>query len=212
MAKNVKTKYYVVWTGANPGIYRTWEECAAQVRGFPKARYKAFPTLREAEAAFRRGEPAANRTPRKRSEVTLRKPAAGIIHESISVDAACSGNPGVMEYRGVQTATGAELFHRGPFPVGTNNIGEFLAIVHALALLHKRKDRTTPVYTDSRTALGWVLKGKARTKLAHNAQTEQLHELILRAETWLNAHRWNNPLLKWETDHWGEIPEDFGRK
>ena len=45
-----------------------------------------------------------------------------------AVDAACSGNPGPMEYRGIDLATGAEIFHFGPVH-GTNNIGEFLAIV-----------------------------------------------------------------------------------
>ena len=42
------------------------------------------------------------------------------IKESIAVDAACSGNPGKMEYRGVYVADGRELFHIGPFEEGTN--------------------------------------------------------------------------------------------
>lgn len=43
-----------------------------------------------------------------------------------------------MEYRGVDTKTRKQIFIQGPFEEGTNNIGEFLAIVHGLALLKKR--------------------------------------------------------------------------
>jgi len=131
--------------------------------------------------------------------------------ESISVDAACSGNPGMLEYRGVYTKTGKEIFHQGPFRNGTNNIGEFLAIVHALALL-KQKNSQLPLYSDSRTALKWVQQKKAKTKLEKNEENEYLFELIARAENWLQNNEYSTPLLKWETEAWGEIPADFGRK
>ena len=58
-----------------------------------------------------------------------------------AVDAGCSGNPGPMEYRGVDMRTGKQIFHFGPIQ-GTNNIGEFLAIVHALALMEQRASQT----------------------------------------------------------------------
>jgi len=61
--------------------------------------------------------------------------AGQFIIPSISVDAACAGNPGILEYQGVNTATKEVLFKRGPFPVGTVNLGEFLAIVHGLSYL-----------------------------------------------------------------------------
>ncbi|HLF64910.1 MAG TPA: ribonuclease H family protein [Saprospiraceae bacterium] len=213
MAKNVK--YYVVWKGAKPGIYDSWKSCEAQVKGYPDARYKAFPSRAEAEAAFADGA---------RKHVTRHSPASkkvttssqhrspGIIKNSISVDAACSGNPGIMEYRGVHTDTQEELFHMGPFAQGTNNIGEFLALVHALAWLAHKGDNTTPIYSDSRIAQGWITGGKARTKLVPNRKNHQLFTLIERAEKWLKTHTWTNPILKWETERWGEIPADFGRK
>ena len=78
-----------------------------------------------------------------------------------AVDAACSGNPGPMEYRGVYLLTGQEIFHFGPV-YGTNNIGEFLAIVHALALM-KQKGLQMTIYSDSRNALGWVNQKKCKT-------------------------------------------------
>jgi ribonuclease HI len=135
-----------------------------------------------------------------------------IIWDSISVDAACSGNPGLMEYQGVDTKTKEKIFYQGPFLMGTNNIGEFLAIVHALALYKQKGFHNRPIYSDSVTAMGWVKKKKANTKLEQNAKTAKLYELILRAENWLKQNSYSNPIIKWETEDWGEIPADFGRK
>lgn len=129
---------------------------------------------------------------------------------AIAVDASCPGNPGPMEYRGVCLRTGQELFHFGPIP-GTNNIGEFLAVVHALALLHRQQSSLT-IYTDSRTAQAWVRNRKAKTLLQRTPETEATHQLVARAERWLRSHAWANSIEKWDTERWGEIPADFGRK
>lgn len=206
-----KQKYYVVWVGHKPGIYTNWDDCNAQVKNYPAARYKSFESKSEAEAAFKGNPPAWKK---KEATPALKKPIGkfNIIKNSISVDAACSGNPGTMEYRGVHTADGAEIFHYGPQRDGTNNIGEFLAIVHALAMLHKKNDQQTPIYSDSKIAIGWVKKKKANTKLEMTRHNRELFDMITRAEKWLNTHTWKNPLLKWETADWGEIPADFGRK
>lgn len=127
-----------------------------------------------------------------------------------AVDAACSGNPGQMEYQCIDLATGAQVFHYGPV-FGTNNIGEFLAIVHAVALMQQRGIRKT-VYSDSYNAILWVAKKKCKTTLERNSKTEQLYNVIARAEAWLRAHAVQVPIIKWETAKWGEIPADFGRK
>ena len=127
-----------------------------------------------------------------------------------AVDAACSGNPGPMEYRGIDLATGQQVFHFGPMH-GTNNIGEFLAIVHALALMQQQGIRKT-IYSDSHNAILWVLKRKCKTKLERTPKTEQLFQIIARAEHWLQTHTWQTPIVKWETRQWGEVPADFGRK
>jgi ribonuclease HI len=129
----------------------------------------------------------------------------------LAVDAACSGNPGAMEYRGVYLQTGQQVFHFGP-TFGTNNVGEFLAIVHALALLQQHNLPEMPVYSDSVNAIRWVQQKKCKTKLERTARTEQLFQLIERAEKWLKSNTYRNPLIKWETKKWGEIPADFGRK
>ncbi|GAO30586.1 ribonuclease H1 domain-containing protein [Geofilum rubicundum] len=206
--KYSKKAYYVVWTGRKPGIYKTWDDCKAQVFGFEKASYKKFNSPEEADAALKNG-PSFSRKPSKirpTTSVSMGQP----ITNSLSVDAACSGNPGVMEYRGVHVQTGQEWFIQ-KFPLGTNNIGEFLAIVHGLAELQRRKINI-PVYTDSMTALSWVKKKKCGSKLPIDATTKPLFELVRRAEKWLQSNTWEQALLKWDTAKWGEIPADFGRK
>lgn len=171
---------------------------------FPGAQYKAFTTREEAEQAFQQGNTVVMLTE------TLTK-EKDYIEDSISVDAACSGNPGRMEYRGVYTKNGKEIFHFGPVEHGTNNIGEFLAIVHALALL-QQKNSNIPIYSDSQTAISWVKNKRVKTSLPRNEATEKLWQLIDRAITWLENNEYQNPLIKWETERWGEIKADFGRK
>lgn len=214
MASN-RHKWYVVWQGTEPGICDSWEECELRVKGYPGARYKAFDTQLEAVEAFRNdpGEMdilrAIARAPR---EFVNYDAIPEIVHDSIAVDGACSGNPGIMEYRGVDVQTGAELFHQGPFPDATNNIGEFLAIVHALALFHNQDNDHTAIYSDSKTALAWIRQKQCRTKLARTDANVRLFAIIARAEQWLANHTWPNAVLKWNTAEWGEIPADFGRK
>ena len=205
-----KKKFYVVWQGVQPGIYSSWDECKAQVTGFEQARYKSFETKEEADAAFNDNpwKHIGKTGPKNRKIATSQEK---YLTESIAVDAACSGNPGLMEYRGVFVADGVEIFHVGPLKDGTNNIGEFLAIVHALALL-KHKNSKLPVYSDSVNAMKWVVRKKCNTKLEKTKYNQPIFELITRAVKWLSENTYENPVIKWETNNWGEIPADFGRK
>ena len=136
---------------------------------------------------------------------------AGVRLDAWAVDAACSGNPGPMEYQAIDLATGARVFHFGPMK-GTNNIGEFLAIVHALALMQQQGLHDKAIYSDSYNAILWVNKRQCKTKLERTPETEPLYQIIARAERWLQTHQWRNPIIKWETQKWGEVPADFGRK
>ena len=196
-----KRKWYVVWIGTEPGVCDTWTECQLRTKGYPGARYKSFDNQEDAIEAWRR----------RKDEVDYTL-IPEIIPGSWAVDAACSKNPGAMEYRGVDVYTGAQIFHQGPYQQGTNNIGEFLAIVHALALLYNRGDSTTAIYSDSRTAQIWVRKRKCGTKLERTPQNSKLLDIVARAEQWLQTHTTQNPIYKWQTEKWGEIPADFGRK
>ena len=233
-----KQKYYVVWNGPSPGVYSSWEACQEAVSGVSGAKYKSFKSQAEAEDAFEMGEEAyeeanacddrtsnnsskSGNSGNSGSSCDISKPIrpaynpaklpAEAIREAIAVDAACSGNPGAMEYRGVYLADGKEIFHYGPVH-GTNNIGEFLAIVHGLALLKQKGLDNMPIYSDSVNAQLWVRKHQCKTTLVRNDQTEKLYQMIERAEAWLRNNTYKNPIIKWQTDKWGEIPADFGRK
>lgn len=207
-------KYYVVWIGLNPGIYDSWEGCKNQVEGWKGAVYKGFTTREEAEEAyssppelfFERKSPQNVERPKKKPNEL----PAEIIRQAFAVDAACSGNPGQMEYRGVYLGDMEEKFHFGPV-FGTNNIGEFLAIVHALALL-KQNGLDWPIYSDSRNAILWIRQKRCKTKLECDERTAVLFETIRRAERWLETNKYSNRIIKWDTDRLGEIPADFGRK
>ena len=207
-----KQKYYVVWFGNPAGIFGSWKECKRSIDGVKGAQYKSFETFDEAKKAFNR-EYADYKG--KKIKKTLSKEQMKLIGEpnlySIAVDAASSGNPGIMEYRGVDTQTHKQLFHQGPFQQGTNNIGEFLALVHGLAFL-KKHDSDRLIYSDSKIAIGWVKKKKCNTKLKKSPKNKLLFELVQRAEDWLKTNSYPTKILKWETKAWGEIPADFGRK
>jgi len=213
MSKKEK-KFYVIWEGHKTGVFNSWTECKRQTQNYKGAKYKSFESKIMAEKAYKGAysdyvSGNQKRTP-KLSRLELEHIGQPDYH-SIAVDAASSGNPGVMEYRGVDTKTRVTLFYNGPFQKGTNNIGEFLALVHGLAYLKDHKSDSS-IYTDSRTAIGWVKKGRCNTKLAAIEENRELFRLIERAELWLKENSFNTKIIKWETKAWGEIPADFGRK
>jgi ribonuclease HI len=218
MAKN---KYYAVIRGKKTGIFDTWAECEQQIEGFSGAVYKSFKTRGEAESALgltnQESLFPAEQTPDTKAVVWRKRklaiiPADKMILDSISVDASCIGNPGDVEYRGVHTETREVFFHKRPMQNGTNNLGEFLAIVHALAYLKKQNSHLPIYYTDSETAIFWVMDRKVRTKLVADDSNHEIFELVERALSWLNNNSYENAIWKWNTQDWGEIPADFGRK
>ena len=225
-----KPKFYAVWHGNPPGLYTNWADCQKAINGISGAQYKSYPTREQAQRALDGSYKAAVEAGKKlsgrvqgggygqnggRNTSDLSAAELNRIGEpnlySIAVDAASSGNPGRMEYQGVDTQTGKLLFHQGPFAQGTNNVGEFLALVHGLAYL-KKEGSDRAIYSDSRIAIGWVRKKKCGTKLAPHSSNKILFELISRAESWLRSNTYTTSILKWETKAWGEIPADFGRK
>lgn len=219
-----KRKFYVVWVGREPGIYDNWDDCEQQIAMFPGARYKAYSSQTAATIAFR-GDPddqeaivraiashnAQTAVPTRDIE-QLKAQFPEINGTAIAVDGACAGNPGPMEYQGVDLRTGERIFHFGPLEGGTNNAAEYLALVHALALLYNRNDSVTPIYSDSRIARSWIRNKGHRCQQQRSPQNTRLFQLLDRADTWLRTHRFTNPILVWDTDRWGENPADFDRK
>ena len=204
-----KSKFYTVWSGKSPGVYASWKECEEQVKGVEGAKYKSFDTREEAEKALQGNYWQFVKPKLDKQATPTQHPQ--IIAESLAVDAACSGNPGDMEYRGVYVKTGQQIFIQGVYKEATNNIGEFLAIVHGLALL-KQKGSNMPIYSDSVTAQAWVRAKKCKTKLERTPQNAAVFERIEAAERWLQNNTYTTKILKWDTPKWGEIPADFGRK
>lgn len=209
-----KKKYYVVWKGKKTGVFTSWNACKKQIDGFEGAQYKAFIDKNEAEKAFTKSYNDYKGKDTKKRVLSLeeKKKYGEPILKSLSVDAACAGNPGKMEYRGVLTDSKKQVFIQGPFEKGTNNIGEFLALVHGLALLKSKNLNDLPIYSDSKIAMSWVKKKRCNTNIMFTQANKPLLEMIKRAEKWLDTNTYKNPILKWETKAWGEIPADFGRK
>ena len=209
-----KKKFYVVWKGRKTGVFTSWKVCKTQIDGFEGAQYKSFVNLDEAEIASTRNyEDYKGKNTKKPTLSLSEKEKYGFPNlKSIAVDAACSGNPGKMEYRGVLTHNKKQIFIKGPFHKGTNNIGEFLALVHGIAYLKSKNQEELPIYSDSKIAMSWIRQKRCKTNLHFDASNQELLNLIKRAEKWLKEHTFKNPILKWETKAWGEIPADFGRK
>lgn len=210
-----KKKYYVVWVGRICGVFEDWNSCKDQVFGFDGAKYKAFESQIEANKAFKDGyanyykknPPVGN----SKSFQFLSSGDSQPILNSLSVDAACNMTTGQMEYRGVHSGTGELWFSKGPFQGASNNIGEFLALVHGLALL-KQKNISIPLYSDSITAIAWVRHKKHKSIVLPTAQNEMIFDMLVRAEFWLQNNTFSTQIIKWNTKCWGEIPADFGRK
>jgi len=201
-----KNKFYVVWVGSKTGVFESWVDCQLAVKNYKGSKYKSFIEKNEAEKAFLDGyELYYNKKNYSHDKDTI--PTS----DAICVDAASSGNPGIMEYQGVDMLTKKVLFKKGPYKNATNNIGEFLALVHGIAYLEKTK-KSNIIYSDSKTAISWVKKKKCKTTLKKNSENNEVFELISRAIKWLNENRYNVNILKWDTKLWGEIPADFGRK
>ncbi|HEX2696558.1 MAG TPA: ribonuclease H family protein [Anaerolineales bacterium] len=205
-----KQKFYVVWKGRKTGIFTSWEACEKQVKGFVGARYKAFGSRAEADAALKKKYEQYEG--KSSSHDKWRLASVQPVLSSLSVDAACSGSPGKLEYRCVETGSGRQIFRAGPYADGTNNVGEFLAIVHALTWLAKHK-LDLCIYSDSENAIAWVNTGVCKTRLKHTAKNAPLFVMIKSAENWLAENELpDDCILKWDTQLWGENPADFGRK
>lgn len=215
------------YPGARYKSFSTQEEAVAAFRGDPKKELDIMRAIlteadrHKADAAGSERRTSSYRPvnisvrPQKIDGITDYTSIPDIRLDAIAVDGACAGNPGRMEYRAVRVVDGQEIFHIGATKIfiGTNNIAEYLAMIHLAAILTKNNDTTTPIYTDSKNTLSWLRKGHSKTTLEENEATAPTLELLRRADAWLAANGpIRNPILKWKTELWGEIPADFGRK
>jgi ribonuclease HI len=207
----MKQKFYVVWVGRMPGIYESWEECKNEVDGFPEARYKGFASRDAAEAALRDG-PEKYWGKKDQAYRTGTVYPDEVRKDSIVVDVACKGPKGPMEYRGIDLKTRKIIFEKGPFRAGTSNIGEFLAIVDAIRYIERTGSAHSTIYSDSKVAIGWVKNRACNTNLERTDSSADVLAMAAEAVSWLKANSYSCRIVKWETELWGEVPADYGRK
>ncbi|MGE4533629.1 ribonuclease H family protein [Halomonas sp.] len=177
MAASKGPKFYVVWVGRQTGIFTTWEECSRQVKGYPKARFKSFPSREAAEAAFSKGPVAAAparqgegsdapaKRPARRKTPTPAGPSAapGKRYDTeIYCDGACEPNPGdagsgMAIYRDGKLA---ELWYGLYNPAGTNNTAELNALRQALLVAQQEiaKGASVRIHCDSTYTINAITK------------------------------------------------------
>jgi ribonuclease HI len=188
-------KFYVVWRGVKTGVFDDWPTTHALVDGFAGAQFKSFPTLAEAQTAFRSGAPARNTaakgTPKPRVARTDHADAMAASDTVIFCDGACEPNPGkagsgMAVYRdGVL----ASLWYGAYNPAGTNNTAELNALLQALMLARTEidADRSVQVRSDSsyglnaitKWAVGWEKRGwrKAEGEIKNLEIIQELYAL-----------------------------------
>jgi len=165
-------KFYVVWRGVKTGVFHDWPTTHALVDGFAGAQYKSFPTLSEAEAAFRGGAPArgsaATTTSTPRVVRTDHADAVAASDTVIFCDGACDPNPGkagsgMAVYRAGELDS---LWYGAYNPTGTNNTAELNALLQALMLASTeiQAGKTVQVRSDSSYGLNAVTKWAAGWK------------------------------------------------
>jgi ribonuclease HI len=188
-------KYYAVVRGRNPGIYTSWFGPAgaeSQIRSFPAARYKGFPSLAEARNWMESPEhakPAARKkAPSPAGEQDGISPKGILLY----TDGACRGNPGPGGFGCViQNGEHRTELAQG-FRLTTNNRMELMACIAALEALETPAE--VVLYSDSSYVVNGIEKGWARKWRARNWMRTP-EEPALNADLWArlldlcDAHR-----------------------
>ena len=205
-----ENKFYVVRKWKKIWIFDSRNNCKESVNGFSDAKYKWFSNKEAAEIALQEWWEKYYEVKNVMKKDKAKNEEIPFFEESIAVDAACSGNPWEMEYRWIDLQTWDEIFHE-KFKIWTNNIGEFLAIVHWLKYLW---NDNRVIYSDSKIAMSWVNQRKCKTQINADKNSDfwTTLEAIQWAEKWLKENWIKHKILKRDTENRWEIPADFGRK
>ncbi|MDD9820387.1 MAG: ribonuclease H family protein [Nitrospira sp.] len=151
-------KFYAVRDGRKPGIYTTWPACEAQVREFPRARYKSFSTREDAKAFLAGASPAA--TP---AASAATRQTTNVVH--IWVDGAWlqQGEEPPRFGWAYVILNGEQELHRGKghaVPADAqqhrNVAAEIQAVVHALTWCRNHGITTATIYFDYQGLASWV--------------------------------------------------------
>lgn len=162
-----KQKFYVVWKGRKPGIYKTWDECKSQTDGFAGAIFKSFPSASEAETAFARKPKEGSKTNGKPSTAKAKSISIESDAYAIFCDGGCDPNPG-------PSGTGMAVYMKGQIhehwcgrheSEGSNNRAELFGILESLNYTKMLSDagqvtgkQKAIIYCDSQYAINCVTK------------------------------------------------------
>ena len=174
-------KYYVVWQGLKPGIYDSWPQAQAQVKGRKDAQFMGFESFEQASQAYaqpyakalaarNKASGKANTSGKKsstNSKATIKaKTKAAAIKNSADVniysDGACSPNPG-------KAGTGIAIYYGdklnslwyGLFePNGTNNSAELYGLLEAFKMAQHfvKQNLSVQVLSDSKYSIDCITK------------------------------------------------------
>jgi ribonuclease HI len=161
------SKFYAVKVGRRPGIYRTWSETEALVKGFPGAKYKSFTRQSDAKNYINNGpEIIKTKSEIIKKEETRLKPSVktelikdGFIN--IYTDGSCVDKIG--GYGFVNTRGYRDCGKVPSFPT-TNQVAELYAIQEALKYIktitinHSNHSENVCIYTDSMYSIGCLTK------------------------------------------------------
>jgi len=224
--------FYAVKKGRAPGIYKTWVECEAQVKGFAGAIFKGFRSRAEAKKFIEQasGEPPPRATRTERIKLPVSRRAAALAKERAAIsrsarndqdaqsdavnrviiytDGSSVGNPGPGGYAAVLLNGGSRQEVSGGFRLTTNNRMEMTAALAGLGLLKRRSAVT--IYTDSkylRDALtnGWVarwLKNGWRTRADTSVANKDLW-----LQLWEQTQK-HDVKFEWVRGHAGNVENE----
>ncbi len=165
-----KKKFYAVAVGRSCGIFMDWTTAEKQVKGFAGAKFKSFPTEKEARVWLE--DPVYTKTTSQStsSGKKVAKPAslATADPEKIVVytDGGSINNPGPGGYGVVIVQDGEIRQLSGGFRHTTNNRMEMMAAIVALTELQGQV-KQIDLYSDSSYLVngmrkGWVTKWQSR--------------------------------------------------
>ena len=185
-------KYYAVANGRETGIFRSWAETEKQVKGFPKAKYKSFKTLAEAQTYLGDDSKKDLLTPDDFSVHLTKYPNITVYTDGSCVDKV-GGYGNVIIYQ----ENIIPLKGKVPFYPTTNQVAELYAIYGAIYYITQiyPDQKIITIYTDSKYSIGcltewwynWIKNGWKNSK-GEPVSNKELIQTILSLSTGLKIN------------------------
>jgi len=168
LTNNAK-KIYAVFLGHQPGLYKSWDEAAAQVKGFKGAVYKSFVNHNEALLWLRECVLGATGiVSEKLIDLIKSQPVGQTDSQSTSIagkanqiiihtDGGASPNPGIGAYGVVLQKGRLRKELSAAYQLTTNNRMEMMGVIVALQSL--KEPSQVELHTDSKYIVDSITKG-----------------------------------------------------